>query len=100
MSKSPQNWSCIISCTFMFLHSGSAISPDYTLTSTSEDISAKKPANDKGMWIPETADVSKVHVSEDLASIIMQFAEHFHDSWATRKVNMNLFDVHTNTLGH
>ncbi|VDK55309.1 unnamed protein product [Gongylonema pulchrum] len=72
---------------------GSAISPDYTLTTASEDLTdSAKTVSDQGVWIPKPTEVSKVRLGSDLESIIAKFAEHFHDSWASRKVNFLLFN--------
>ncbi|CAI5451931.1 unnamed protein product [Caenorhabditis angaria] len=64
---------------------GSAISPDYSLTSGLEDVRSKK-VEDEGAWIPKTVDVSRSEISRDLDKMTELFAEHFHDSWASRKL--------------
>ncbi|VDN03294.1 unnamed protein product [Thelazia callipaeda] len=66
---------------------GSALSPDYTLTKASDDMDKTQKANDRGVWSPEPVDVGKVRLSDDLKSVISKFAEHFHNSWASRKLD-------------
>uniref|UniRef100_A0A8R1HP75 Ryanodine receptor n=2 Tax=Caenorhabditis japonica TaxID=281687 RepID=A0A8R1HP75_CAEJA len=66
---------------------GSAISPDYTLTSGLDGVRNKKrEEEEEGAWIPRTVDVSKCEVNRDLEKMTELFAEHFHDSWASRKL--------------
>ncbi|KAK6754198.1 hypothetical protein RB195_013289 [Necator americanus] len=65
---------------------GSAISPDYTLTTGVEDMARFKDPLDDGAWVPKTVDISRVDLPRDLQSLTDAFAEHFHDSWATRKL--------------
>ncbi|UMM36210.1 hypothetical protein L5515_008471 [Caenorhabditis briggsae] len=64
---------------------GSAISPDYSLTSGLEDVRNKK-REEEGAWIPRTVDVSRCEINRDLEKMTELFAEHFHDSWASRKL--------------
>uniref|UniRef100_A0A1I7XL42 RyR domain-containing protein n=1 Tax=Heterorhabditis bacteriophora TaxID=37862 RepID=A0A1I7XL42_HETBA len=66
---------------------GSAISPDYTLTTGGDDVNKLKESMDDGAWVPKIVDVSRVELSRDIQMMIEAFAEHFHDSWASRKVN-------------
>ncbi|PIO65368.1 ryR domain protein, partial [Teladorsagia circumcincta] len=65
---------------------GSAISPDYTLTSGGDDTTKLKEIVDDSGWVPKTVDVSRVDLPRDLQSMTEAFAEHFHDSWASRKI--------------
>ncbi|KIH62211.1 RIH domain protein [Ancylostoma duodenale] len=65
---------------------GSAISPDYTLTIGMEDVARFKDPLDDGAWVPKTVDISRVDLPRDLQSMTDAFAEHFHDSWASRKL--------------
>uniref|UniRef100_A0A1I7Z2U2 B30.2/SPRY domain-containing protein n=1 Tax=Steinernema glaseri TaxID=37863 RepID=A0A1I7Z2U2_9BILA len=65
---------------------GSAISPDYTLTTGGEDAEMVKARQDDGLWVPKPVDVSGVELQSDLATMTGRFAEHFHDSWASRKL--------------
>ncbi|EJD76290.1 ryanodine Receptor TM 4-6 family protein [Loa loa] len=65
---------------------GSSISPDYTLTTTGDDMDKIQKTKDRGIWNPDPVDVSGIHFHDDLKSVIAKFAEHFHDSWASRKI--------------
>ncbi|MCP9259461.1 Ryanodine receptor 44F [Dirofilaria immitis] len=65
---------------------GSAISPDYTLTTTSNDTDKIQKAKDHGVWNPDPVDTNEIQFDDDLKSVIAKFAEHFHDSWASRKI--------------
>ncbi|CAI4225083.1 unnamed protein product [Auanema sp. JU1783] len=65
---------------------GSAISPEYSLTTGGEDIKKSKDITEEGPWIPRTIDISKCDLSSDMKNMTNAFAEHFHDSWATRKI--------------
>ncbi|KAK6027176.1 RIH domain protein, partial [Ostertagia ostertagi] len=65
---------------------GSAISPDYTLTSGGDDTTKLKEIVDDSGWVPKTVDVSRIDLPRDLQSMTEAFAEHFHDSWASRKI--------------
>ncbi|GMS80970.1 hypothetical protein PENTCL1PPCAC_3145, partial [Pristionchus entomophagus] len=66
---------------------GSAISPDYALTTGSDDIAKVKDQMEEGAWIPRTVDVSKYELNQDHNQMCVKFAEHFHDSWASRKLD-------------
>ncbi|XGW02944.1 hypothetical protein V3C99_014731 [Haemonchus contortus] len=65
---------------------GSAISPDYTLTTGGDDTAKLKELMEDGAWVPKTVDVSRIDLPRDLQSMTEAFAEHFHDSWASRKL--------------
>jgi hypothetical protein len=65
---------------------GSAISPDYSLTSSGEDAELAKAQEADGLWVPRPLDDSKIGLPSDLSAMTNKFAEHFHDSWAARKI--------------
>ncbi|VDM52160.1 unnamed protein product [Angiostrongylus costaricensis] len=65
---------------------GSAISPDYTLTTSGEDAPKLKEQLDDGAWVPKQVEVSCNDLPRDLQTMTEKFAEHFHDSWASRKL--------------
>jgi hypothetical protein len=48
--------------------------------------SAPAKSSEKGVWKPEPIDVSSVNLNNELSAMTLKFAEHFHDSWASRKV--------------
>ncbi|CAJ0957143.1 unnamed protein product, partial [Mesorhabditis belari] len=64
---------------------GSAISPDYALTQSIEDQKSLA-AEDEGVWVPRPTDISRHDLNNELNTMVTKFAEHFHDSWASRKV--------------
>jgi ryanodine receptor 2 len=65
---------------------GSAISPDYALTSSGEDAELTKVQEGEGIWVPQPVDDSKLGLPGDLNAMTTKFAEHFHDSWSSRKL--------------
>ena len=48
---------------------------------------------DDGAWVPKPVDVSRVDMPRDLQMMTDAFAEHFHDSWASRKVIDYFFEL-------
>lgn len=65
---------------------GSAISPDYSLTSGSEDTELAKVKEDEGTWSPKPIPIDNIVLKNELNDMINKFAEHFHDSWSARKL--------------
>uniref|UniRef100_A0A0N4ZPH7 Ryanodine receptor 44F n=1 Tax=Parastrongyloides trichosuri TaxID=131310 RepID=A0A0N4ZPH7_PARTI len=65
---------------------GSAISPDYSLTSGSEDTELAKVKDDEGSWSPKPVPIDDIPLKSELNDMINKFAEHFHDSWSARKL--------------
>uniref|UniRef100_A0A914X8L2 Uncharacterized protein n=1 Tax=Plectus sambesii TaxID=2011161 RepID=A0A914X8L2_9BILA len=65
---------------------GSAISPDYTLTSGGEDEESIRTRNEDVYWVPKPIEVGNHELNNELNSMTNKFAEHFHDSWASRKL--------------
>uniref|UniRef100_A0A9J2Q184 Uncharacterized protein n=1 Tax=Ascaris lumbricoides TaxID=6252 RepID=A0A9J2Q184_ASCLU len=66
---------------------GSAISPDYALTVVGEDAEMVKAKNDRGVWVPKPVDVTNFELNNELNAMTAKFAEHFHDSWSSRKLD-------------
>uniref|UniRef100_A0A915B3X3 Ryanodine receptor n=2 Tax=Parascaris TaxID=6254 RepID=A0A915B3X3_PARUN len=66
---------------------GSAISPDYALTVAGEDAEMVKAKNDRGVWVPKPVDVTNFELNNELNAMTAKFAEHFHDSWSSRKLD-------------
>ncbi|CAJ0581879.1 unnamed protein product, partial [Mesorhabditis spiculigera] len=64
---------------------GSAISPDYALTQSIEDQKLFA-GEDEGTWVPRPTDLSRHELGNELNTMVTKFAEHFHDSWASRKL--------------
>ncbi|KAI6237110.1 hypothetical protein M3Y95_00230500 [Aphelenchoides besseyi] len=65
---------------------GSAISPDYALTAGSENAELAKVQEGEGVWVPRPVDDSKIGLPSDLNVMTNKFAQHFHDSWAAKKL--------------
>uniref|UniRef100_A0A914BY34 Uncharacterized protein n=1 Tax=Acrobeloides nanus TaxID=290746 RepID=A0A914BY34_9BILA len=65
---------------------GSAISPDYSLTTGGEKAELAKAREEEGVWVPKPVDDSKLALDNNLNVMTSKFAEHFHDSWASRKI--------------
>lgn len=57
-----------------------------------------KARNDKGVWVPKPIDVTSFDLSSDLDDMTTKFAEHFHDSWAARKVCVQALKISYMTL--
>ncbi len=69
----------------------SALSPDYALTNVvdeEEAIFGPYTRQFQGAtWVPSPVDVTQAVVPQELAIIVNKFAEHFHDSWASKKLD-------------
>uniref|UniRef100_A0A914H250 Ryanodine receptor n=1 Tax=Globodera rostochiensis TaxID=31243 RepID=A0A914H250_GLORO len=63
---------------------GSSISPDYALTSERAELA--KVHESEGVWVPRPAGDSSTVLNNELKVMKQKFAEHFHDSWAARKM--------------
>ncbi|KFD64964.1 hypothetical protein M514_11549 [Trichuris suis] len=67
----------------------SALSPDYAASSPDRDELHTPSAEDtdrETVWKPVPVDVSHVQLSPGLQNLVLLFAQHFHDSWASRKL--------------
>lgn len=69
---------------------GSAISPDYALTVGSERAELARVQETEGVWVPRPVDDSAIGMNSLMKVQINAFAEHFHDSWAARKVSYSV----------
>lgn len=67
---------------------GCALPPDYSLPQKSDDDDYDKNLGnpDQAKYNPEPVDVTRVTLDSDLNSIIQKFSEHYHDAWASRKM--------------
>ncbi|KAL3078921.1 hypothetical protein niasHS_014703 [Heterodera schachtii] len=63
---------------------GSSISPDYALTSERAELA--KVHESEGVWVPRPTDDSRIALNNELKAMKQKFSEHFHDSWASRKM--------------
>lgn len=67
---------------------GCALPPDYSLPQKSDDdYYGKTPGNpDQPQYNPQPINTSMVTLDNDLNSIVQKFSEHYHDAWASRKM--------------
>ncbi|KRX28175.1 Ryanodine receptor 44F [Trichinella nelsoni] len=67
---------------------GSALSPDYAMQSYAEEEiqNMNVPSGHMEVWRPHPVDASNVQLSVNLQNLVQRFAQHFHDSWASRKL--------------
>ncbi|XP_037915514.1 ryanodine receptor isoform X7 [Hermetia illucens] len=67
---------------------GCALPPDYSLCkNTEEDCYGRHSgAPDQPQYNPQPINTTTVQLDNDLNSIIQKFSEHYHDSWASRKL--------------
>ncbi|XP_035793570.1 ryanodine receptor-like isoform X10 [Anopheles albimanus] len=68
---------------------GCALPPDYSLSKNSDDDLYGKPTGggpDQPHYNPQPIDTSMVQLTNDLNQIVQKFSEHYHDAWASRKL--------------
>ncbi|XP_055318049.1 ryanodine receptor isoform X5 [Sitodiplosis mosellana] len=67
---------------------GCALPPDYSLPQKSDDdFYGKNSGNpDQPQYRPEPINTSMISLDNDLNSIVQKFSEHYHDAWASRKM--------------
>ncbi|CAB3362502.1 Hypothetical predicted protein [Cloeon dipterum] len=66
---------------------GCALPPDYTLSKNNdEECYGIKSCSPDGPYDPQPIDTSVVQLNNDLSNIIQKFSEHYHDAWASRKL--------------
>ncbi|CAN7995814.1 unnamed protein product [Ixodes hexagonus] len=63
-----------------------ALPPDYSLTEGQDDDWCKQGTHTSGPYVPEPVNTNGIQLSQDLHNIVQRFSEHFHDAWATRKM--------------
>ena len=68
---------------------GSALPPDYAMISQGDDDMFAKPTvgNDIGPYTPTPINTSQVGLSNELNTLVQKFSEHYHDSWAVKKMD-------------
>lgn len=66
---------------------GCALPPDYSLPQKSDD-DYNKPSStpDQPQYNPLPINTSAISLDNDLNSIVQKFSEHYHDAWASRKM--------------
>ncbi|XP_062134846.1 ryanodine receptor isoform X8 [Drosophila sulfurigaster albostrigata] len=67
---------------------GCALPPDYSLSkNTDEDYYGRQMgAPDQPQYVPNPIDTNTVHLDNDLNSLVQKFSEHYHDAWASRRL--------------
>ncbi|KRJ98422.1 ryanodine receptor isoform X9 [Drosophila yakuba] len=67
---------------------GCALPPDYSLSkNTDEDYYGRQMgAPDQPQYMPNPIDTNNVHLDNDLNSLVQKFSEHYHDAWASRRL--------------
>ncbi|XP_063919785.1 ryanodine receptor isoform X1 [Zophobas morio] len=68
---------------------GCALPPDYSLSKNYDDewyANKSAQTGPDGPYDPQPINTSSVALNNDLNSIVQQFSEHYHDAWASRKL--------------
>nr|CAD7437731.1 unnamed protein product [Timema bartmani] len=67
---------------------GCALPPDYSLSKNYDDewYGSKNTAGPDGPYDPQPINTNSVVLNNDLNSIVQKFSEHYHDAWASRKL--------------
>ncbi|XP_018801106.1 PREDICTED: ryanodine receptor isoform X11 [Bactrocera latifrons] len=67
---------------------GCALPPDYSLSkNTDEDYYGRQSgAPDQPQYDPQPIDTEKVQLNNDLEALVQKFSEHYHDAWASRRL--------------
>lgn len=68
---------------------GCALPPDYSLSKNTDDDLYGKPTGggpDQPQYNPQPISTMTVNLNNDLNGIVQKFSEHYHDAWASRKL--------------
>ncbi|XP_060521135.1 ryanodine receptor isoform X2 [Cylas formicarius] len=68
---------------------GCALPPDYSLSKNYDDewyTNKASVTGPDGPYDPQPINTSSVQLNNDLNNIVQQFSEHYHDAWASRKL--------------
>ncbi|KAJ8959410.1 hypothetical protein NQ318_022100 [Aromia moschata] len=68
---------------------GCALPPDYSLSKNYDDewyTNKSSKTGPDGPYNPQPINTSSVVLNNDLNNIVQQFSEHYHDAWASRKL--------------
>ena len=67
---------------------GSALPPDYAMVDQGDDDMFAKPAIDTvGPYTPFPINTTQVNITNELQTLIQKFSEHYHDSWASKRMD-------------
>ncbi|BFZ07812.1 hypothetical protein BsWGS_10847 [Bradybaena similaris] len=67
---------------------GCALSPDYTLSHHDDSWLRQTSTGLDGAYNPKPIDTSRVNLTQSLESAVSKYAEHFHDCWAVKKIEL------------
>lgn len=67
---------------------GCALPPDYSLPQKSDESYYNQPSSkpDQPQYNPQPIITASISLDNDLNSIVQKFSEHYHDAWASRKM--------------
>ncbi|XP_026680809.1 ryanodine receptor-like [Diaphorina citri] len=65
---------------------GCALPPDYSLSKNYDDEWYGNKSPTDGPYNPQPINTSSVSLNNDLNTIVQKFSEHYHDAWASRKL--------------
>ena len=68
---------------------GCALPPDYSLSKNTDDDLYGKPTGggpDQPQYNPQPIHTLSINLNNDLNTIVQKFSEHYHDAWASRKL--------------
>ncbi|XP_069170443.1 ryanodine receptor [Procambarus clarkii] len=65
---------------------GCSLPPDYSLTHGHEDELYNTSSCAEGPYTPTPIDTTDVQPDQDIQDLIKKFSEHYHDAWASRKL--------------
>ncbi|XP_069958037.1 ryanodine receptor isoform X5 [Cherax quadricarinatus] len=65
---------------------GCSLPPDYSLTHGHEDELYNTSSCAEGPYMPTPIDTTDVQLDQDIQDLIKKFSEHYHDAWASRKL--------------
>ncbi|KAL0274261.1 UNVERIFIED_CONTAM: hypothetical protein PYX00_006731 [Menopon gallinae] len=66
---------------------GCALPPDYSLSKNFDDeIYEQGGPGEGGSYTPQPINTSSIVLNNDLNQIVQKFSEHYHDAWASRKL--------------
>ncbi|XP_043197981.1 ryanodine receptor-like isoform X5 [Amphibalanus amphitrite] len=70
---------------------GCALPPDYSLTTGYEDELFRQSTRTDAKYIPQPIDTSSVALTKEMVDVIQKFSDHYHDAWASRKLENGWF---------
>ncbi|XP_048259812.1 ryanodine receptor-like isoform X9 [Haliotis rufescens] len=65
---------------------GCALSPDYSLSHTDASWYQQSSSDIEGNYVPQPIETTRVNLTPSFDNTLNKFAEHYHDSWAVKKL--------------